>query len=111
MRPDAFVFMGINPHILAAFLLLPLSACDDGGGFRTNDRSGAPRGTFSHAGSQTGNGAPERGELERLRLDNRSQRPAPPPVPSGGAPASPTSASTVERDLQADTLTGRPTTP
>lgn len=89
-------------------LLLPLSACDDAIG--SNDRSGAPRGTFSHAGSQTGNGAPERGELERLRLDNRSPRPAPAPS-GGGAPASPASASTIERDPQTDPLTGRPTAP
>lgn len=93
-------------------LLLPLSACDDSGGFHANDRSGAPRGAFSSgAGSQSGNGAPERGELERLRLDNRSQRPAPPPVPIGGAPASPTGASTNAGEREIDALTGRPTTP
>ncbi|HEX2758857.1 MAG TPA: hypothetical protein VHM27_00035 [Rhizomicrobium sp.] len=100
----------MKPHLLI-LLLFPLSACDDSGGFSSNDRSGAPRGTFSHAGSDKGNGAPERGELERLRLDNRSQRPAPPPVPIGGAPASPTGAGTTERDPQTDLLTGRPTTP
>lgn len=100
----------MKPHLLI-LLLLPLSACDDSGGFSSNDRSGAPRGTFSHAGSDKGNGAPERGELERLRLDNRSQRPAPPPVPVGGAPASPSSASTNTGEREIDTLTGRPTTP
>lgn len=101
----------LTPFIATMALLLPLSACDDNGTFHASDRSGAPRGTFSHASSQTGNGAPERGELERPRLDNRSQRPAPPPVPAGGAPASPTSASTTERDPQTDLLTGRPTMP
>lgn len=97
----------LKPSTAILVLLLPLSACDDGGGFYANDRSGAPRGTFSHAGSQPGNGAPERGEVEKLRLDNRSPR----PVTAGGGGTAPTSASTIERDPQTDTLTGQPTTP
>jgi hypothetical protein len=99
--------------VLACTALLPLSACDDAGDMRSNDRSGAPRGTFSSGvNGMSAGGASERGELERLRLDNRSQRPAPPPIPSGGAPASTSASSnTADRDLQTDTLTGRPSTP
>ena len=99
--------------VLACTALLPLSACDDAGDMRSNDRSGAPRGTFSSGvNGMSAGGASERGELERLRLDNRSQRPAPPPVPSG-APAGTSASSNVaaDRDLQTDTLTGRPSTP
>jgi hypothetical protein len=105
MKPHTFI-------VLAC--VLPLSACDDAGDMRSNDRSGAPRGTFSSgANNMSAGGAPERGELEKLRLDNRSQRPAPPPIPSGGAPAtSPSGSATAgDRDLQTDTLTGRPSTP
>lgn len=97
---------------LALILLLPLSGCDDSGSFQANDRSGAPRGTFSHAGSQTGNSAPERGELERLRQDNQSQRPV--QASSGGASAVSSSSSNAvaaDRDAQNDTLTGHPIAP
>jgi hypothetical protein len=92
---------------------LILSACDEGDTSAANQSEAAPRGTFSSGvNGMSGGGAPERGELEKLRLDNRSQRPAPPPVPRG-APAGTGASSNVapERDLQTDTLTGRPTTP
>jgi hypothetical protein len=92
-----------RPRVLLAGALL-VAACDDITG-PTNRSDAAPRGTF-HSGvnGMSASGAPERGELERLRLDNRSQRPAPPPVPSGA-----TSASAASRDPQIDPLTGRPT--
>lgn len=94
--------------------VLPLSACDEGASSGSANRAdAAPRGTFSSGvNGMSAGGASERGELERLRLDNRSQRPAPPPIPSGGAPASTSASSnTADRDLQTDTLTGRPSTP
>ena len=97
--------------VLASTLIL--SACDDMGTSAANRSDAAPRGTFSSGvNGLSAGGASERGELERLRLDNRSQRPAPPPVPRG-APAGTSASSNVaaERDLQSDTLTGRPTTP
>lgn len=99
--------------VAACAALLPLSACDDMGTSAANQSDAAPRGTFSSgANGMSASGAPERGELERLRLDNRSQRPAPPPIPSGGAPArTSASSNTADRDLQTDTLTGRPSTP
>ena len=92
--------------VLASALVL--SACDDIGTSTSNRSDAAPRGTFSSGvNGMSGGGAPERGELEKLRLDNRSQRPAPPPIPRG-APASASSNAPAERDLQTDTLTGRP---
>jgi len=104
MKPHTFI-------VLAC--VLPLSACGEGASSGSANRSdAAPRGTFSSgANNMSAGGAPERGELEKLRLDNRSQRPAPPPVPSG-APAGTSASSNVaaERDLQNDTLTGRPAT-
>jgi hypothetical protein len=99
------------PIALASTLIL--SACDDMGTSAGNRSDAAPRGTFSSGvNGMSAGGAPERGELEKFRLDNRSQRPAPPPVPSGAAPPAIGSANNAaaDRDLQNDTLTGRPAT-
>jgi hypothetical protein len=95
----------------ACAALLPLSACDDMGTNTANRSDAAPRGAFSSGvNGMSAGGAPERGELEKLRLDNRSQRPAPPPVPIGAAPTGSASNAVTDRDLQSDTLTGRPAT-
>lgn len=99
-------------HMLAAVAALSLAACDDIATGPAGRGDAAPRGTFSGGVNQQGNSAPERGELERLRLDNRSQRPAPPPVPIGGAPSSGGgSTNAAAADLQTDPVTGRPVTP
>ncbi len=69
--------------VAACAALLPLSACDDIGTSTANRSDAAPRGTFSSGvNGMSGGGAPERGELERLRSGQSQPAPGPTPDPT-----------------------------